>query len=163
MVKTPAEYQRAYRERLRAQEKQAVGAADHAFKEPFHEFMADFWNDVTTHLEWAGIKEIPDFIADGDTDPEWNAETDGPYRGALGRAERMVGQYLDAASTLAGYINRYKLNEIDSRIAELEAADLSHPDARKQALAESVRLTKYRDQLQKQVRWTLPQWKVKGE
>lgn len=163
MVKTPAEYQRAYRERLRAQEKQAVGAADHAFKEPFHEYMADHWLDVTTYLEWIGVEDIPDFAGDGDNDPQWNAETDGPYRGALGRAERMVGFFLDAASDLADHINDYKLKEIDSRIAELEAADLSDPDARKQALAESVRLTKYRDQLQKKVRWTLSQWKVKGE
>ncbi len=163
MVKSAAEYQRAYRERLKEKEKEAVGIADEAFQAPFHEFMGDFWNDVTTYLEWSGIKEIPDYAADGDTDPDWNAETDGPNRGALGRAERMVGLYLDAASTLAGYINRYKEQEISNRIGELEASDLSDPEARKQALADIVTLTKYRDQLSKQVRWTLPQWKVKGE
>ncbi|MBB3566088.1 hypothetical protein [Rhizobium sp. BK491] len=163
MVKTAAEYQRAYRERLKAQEKQTVGVADSAFKAPFHEFMGDFWNDVTTYLEWSGVKEIPDYVADGDTDPDWNPETDGPNRGALGRAERMVGLYLDAASTLADYINRYKVQEINARLAELEVADLSDTQARKQAVADIVRLTKFRDQLSKQVRWTLPQWKVKGE
>ncbi|MBX5240960.1 hypothetical protein [Rhizobium sp. NLR22b] len=163
MVKTAAEYQRAYRERLREKEKEAIGVADDAFQMPFNVFMADFWNDVTTYLEWTGIKELPDYAGDGDSDPDWNPETDGPNRGALGRAERMVGLYLDAASALAGYVNRYKVQEIGNRIAELEAADLNDPDARKQALADIVRLTKYRDQLSKQVRWTLPQWKVKGE
>ncbi|BCH60420.1 hypothetical protein RvVAR0630_30440 [Agrobacterium vitis] len=163
MVKTAAEYQRAYRERLKEREKEAVGNADEAFKMPFHEFMADHWSDVTTYLEWSGVDVLPDYAADGDHDPDWVEETDGPYRGALGRAERMVGHYLDAANTLAMWINRYKEQEINARIAELEASDLNDPDARKQALADIVKLTKYRDQLSKQVRWTLPQWKVKGE
>lgn len=163
MVKTAAEYQRAYRERLKEQQKRSVAVADEAFKEPFHEFMAEHWEDVNAYLEWAGVKDPPDYEADGDTDPEWIPDFDGPNRGALGRAERIVGLYLDAANTLAGYINRYKVREISNRIAELEAADLSDPEARKQALADIVRLTKYRDQLAKQVRWTLPQWKVKGE
>lgn len=163
MVKTAAEYQRAYRERLKAQERQAVAVADDAFKAPFHEFMADFWNDVMTYVEWSGVKEIPDYVADGDTDPDWSPETDGPNRGALGRAERMVGLYLDAATTLAGYVNRYKVQEINARIAEFEAVDLAAPETRKQAVADIVRLTKFRDQLSKQARISLPQWKVKGE
>jgi hypothetical protein len=163
MVKTAAEYQRAYRERLKEKEKHQAATSDEAFQMPFNEFMEDHWNDVTTYLEWMGVKDIPDYAADGDADPDRNPETDGPDRGSLGRAERMVGFYLDAASTLAGWINRYKLNEINARIADLEVADLSDPEAKKRALAAIVRLTNYRDQLAKQVRWTLPQWKVKGE
>jgi hypothetical protein len=125
--------------------------------------MAEHWNDVTIYLEWIGVEQVPDYTADGDTDPDWSEETDGPYRGALGRAERMVGYYLDAADTLAHWINRYKQDEINARINELEQVDFSDPAAKKQALADIVRLTKYRDQLQKHVRWSLPQWEIKSE
>ncbi|MCF6370967.1 hypothetical protein [Rhizobium halophilum] len=113
------------------------------------------------YLETAGIA-IPDYAVAGDSDPEWKEE-DGPNRGSIGRAERIVGLLLDAAGALAGQINQYKTDEINARITELEQADLNDPDVRKQALADIVTLTKIRDQLQKQVRWTLPQWRVKSD
>ena len=90
-------------------------------------------------------------------------ETYEGIHGAIGRAELTVGMLLEAATVLAGMINDFKQQEISTRITELEAADLTDPAAKKQALADIVRLTKYRDQLEKQVRWSLPQWKVKGE
>ena len=130
----------------------------------FHEYLPDDpeWNEVQTYLEWAGIKPdaIPTF--DTDNDPDHDPVSDGPYRGSIGRAERMVGCLLDAASELAGIINRYKREEIDRAIARLESADLSDAEKRKQALEDVVRLTRYRDQLDKQVRWSLPQWRVTG-
>ena len=79
------------------------------------------------------------------------------------KAEIMVGQLIDAAASLARIVNDYKRDEIDVRIAEIEQSDLSTPDAKKKAFADMARLKKMRDQLDKQVRWTFPQWKVTGE
>jgi hypothetical protein len=159
MKKTSAQYQREYRQRLKDRAKFATDPTDAITKRPFSE--GDPWEVLDWYLETAGIA-IPDYAAAGDSDPEWKEE-DGPNRGSIGRAERIVGLLLDAASALAGQINQYKTDEINARIAELEKADLSDPDVRKQALADIVTLTKIRDQLQKQVRWTLPQWKVRGD
>lgn len=91
---------------------------------------------------------------------------DSVYRGAtnsLAKAEIMVGQLIDAAAAMARIINDYKRSEIDARISEIEQAHLSNPDAKKKAFADMARLTKMRGQLDKQVRWTFPQWKVTGE
>ena len=75
----------------------------------------------------------------------------------------MVGCLIDAASQLADIINKYKRKEISDRMQEVEASDLSDPDVRKKALADMVRLQKMTEHLDKQVRWTFPQWKVTGE
>ena len=166
MAKTAAEYQRKYRERKAERAKQAGDPIDAFAAVKFHEYLLNDggWNDEVLYpLEWAGISPdaVPAF--DNDEDPDHNPETDGPYRGSIGRAERMVGMFLDAASGLASVINRYKRQQIDAAIADLENADLADPAAKKQALADIVRLNQLRDRLDKQVRWSLPQWKTEGE
>ena len=166
MAKTAAEYQKAYRERKAERAKLAGDPTDSIAKAKFYEFLGKdvTWkDDVLYPLEWAGISPdaFPSFA--DDSDPDHNPETDGPYRGSIGRAERMVGMLLDVASGMASTINRYKRQEIDQAIARLEKSDLSDPATRKKALAEVVRLNKIRDQLDKQVRWAIPQWRVKGE
>ncbi|MDX0834004.1 hypothetical protein GOD82_29755 [Sinorhizobium medicae] len=165
MAKTAAEYQRAYRERKAEQAKLAGDPTDKIADQRFFEYLPDDGNyeEVLNYLEWTGIdrEKLPRF--DNDDDPEHDPENDGPYRGSIGRAERMVGMLLDAASELAAIINRYKRKEISDQIQEIETCDLSDPDARRQALADIVRLQKMLDQLDKQVRWSLPQWKVTGE
>lgn len=165
MAKSAAEYQRAYRERKAEQAKLAGDPTDKIASRRFHEYLPDDgnWQEVLTYLEWAGINPdaVPRF--DTDDDPEHDPENDGPNRGSIGRAERMVGMLLDAATELAAIVNRYKRKEISDQIQEIETSDLSDPDARKQALADVVRLQKMLDQLEKRVRWSLPQWKVTGE
>ncbi|MAW85522.1 MAG: hypothetical protein CMJ42_03215 [Phyllobacteriaceae bacterium] len=65
------------------------------------------------------------------------------------RAELIVDCLLDAAAGLAGVVNRYKKQEIDRALANQEPDDAPH-------------LMKLREHLEKNARWTLPQWKVKG-
>lgn len=101
--------------------------------------------------------EIPDY----QLDPENPAEK-GFFTG-IGRAEVSVVWLIEAAKALSASLNAFKLKEIDSRIKEIEAAELTDTAAKKQALKDIVRLNKMRDQLTKQVRITLPQWKVTGE
>lgn len=48
-------------------------------------------------------------------------------------------------------------------VTEIEQADLPDPAARKAAMAEVVRLNKLLDQLAKPVRWSFPQWRLKGD
>ncbi|ESY66309.1 MULTISPECIES: hypothetical protein [Mesorhizobium] len=162
MAKTAAEYQRAYRERKAELAKQAGDPTDKISKLPFSDY-------VTTDGNWPVVEEVLDCVGvtppafDADDDKQWREEWGEPYRASIGRAERMVGAFLDAASGLADAIARYKRKEIDRVIADLEASDMNVPAAKKKALAEIVRLNRIRDQLDKQVRWSLSQWKTTGE
>lgn len=162
MAKTPAEYQRAYRERKAELAKRAGDPTDRLASQPFNEFLPSDGN-------WAVIEEVLDCVGvtppifDADTDDQWQEQWGEPYRASMGRAERMVGAFLDAASGLADAIARYKRRAIDQAIADLEATDMTNPATKKEVLAEIVRLNRVRDQLDKQVRWSLPQWKTTGD
>ncbi len=174
MALTGAEKAQRFRDRQKAKKldqlKGPGRAASDLFRTPFFEVLQDDPNfsSVQMALELAGI-EAPSFdddqgptalaiegVLDGVDDPFPVAEN------SLGRAETMVGCFLDAAVELAGIVNSYKQREIAARLAEIEAHDMTDPETRKAAMAEIVRLTKISDQLKKQVRWTLPQWKVEG-
>lgn len=177
MSNAHAEAQRRYRQSQQAKKKEGLkrgsGESD-VFKMPFFEFLGDFcWNgsDFNVALDLAGI-ETPQF--DDDLGPEHHTRDVGaPPKGdfgypfgdaerSLGRAEVMVGCLITAAADLARQVNAYKRQEINARIAEIEGSDLSAPEAKKAALQEAARLNKMLDQLDKQVRWTFPQWKVTG-
>ncbi|WP_054008670.1 hypothetical protein [Cypionkella psychrotolerans] len=181
MALTPADKQRRYRERVRKQETQESLNTTEPFKEPFFEFWgygAD-WSAFELPLALAGIV-APDFKDDrGPKDFVLPHATDGltapfdpndPFdrrsvvsgQGSLGRAEVMIDCLLDAAVALSGAVQSYKTREIMKRLAEIEASDLSDTEAKKSALKEAARLQKMLDQLEKQVRWTFPQWKVTG-
>jgi hypothetical protein len=141
----------------------------HAFlKRPFFEHLSidPNWSSVEAALDVAGI-EWPTFKDDsGPKSITGTFEEDGTYErfpGSVGRAEIMVSAFLDAATELAGIVNRYKRKEISDRIHEIETSDLSNPDVRKHALADIIRLKQMLEQLDRQVRWGLPQWKVTGE
>lgn len=181
MVKTPAERQREYMLRKQQKEKLASRENVEPFKVPFHKFWEESgdWTGFSLPLALAGI-ETPEF--DDDRGPEHfvlphavdglNAPFDpnDPFDrragvsgyGSIGRAEVMIDCLLDAAASLASSVQHYKTREIMTRLAELEASDLSDAETKKAALKESARLNKMLDQLNKQVRHTLPQWKVTG-
>ncbi|MDH6268276.1 hypothetical protein M2360_003681 [Rhizobium sp. SG_E_25_P2] len=169
-MKTSADYQREYRQRKKKEDSRKADAANPVFRRPFNEYYD--WQDTTgvdipfdvMGVDWltfdddSGPKPKTDQI-----DPEEFAEDYAAFKGSLGRAELTIGCLLDAAVALAEIVNAYKTEEIAARIAEIEAADLTNPAIKKQALADIAKLTRYRDELSKSVRWTLPQWKVKGE
>jgi hypothetical protein len=165
MRKSWATYKREQRDRERERLRNRPDILQSLLKQPFNEYLPTDgnWNSVWYALEWAGIDPdaVPQF--ENDDDPGYFEEDDGPNRGAIGRAERMVGCLIDAASEMAAIINRYKKKEITERIQEIETLDMSEPDARKQAHVEIVRLKKMLGQLDKRVRWTFPEWKVTGE
>lgn len=170
MSLTQTERQRRYRARLKKKEAQASNSVESVYRQPFHTFYGHqgFDLDFELALALAGVA-APEFL--DDSGPEafvLNDATAGvadPFNGAtgaLGRAEVMIGCLTDAAVALASLVNEYKRQEIKARLAEIEASDLSEPEAKKAALQDSARLNKMLDQLDKQVRWTFPQWKVTG-
>lgn len=174
MPNANAEAQRRWRQRQKEKKKadlrKAEGAPQEVFQTPFFEFLGDFCysgSDYNVSLDLAGIE--PPQIED-DRGPEAYTLDEGAIaaglfkdaKGSLGRAEVLVGCLVAAAVDMAHQINDYKRTEIKARLAEIEAADLSDPETRKAALKDVARLNKMLDQLDKQVRWTFPQWKVTG-
>lgn len=178
MAMTSAEKVRAHRKRKKAEREVKAKQAERVSifdqpKEPFYVWHDNGDTDFRLCLDIAGIDapliedesdpksatgEIERMFADNpEESPYFNA------KGSLARAEIMVGALMSATVELAHLINAYKRHEINVRISEIETSDLSDPDTRKQALADIVRLRKMLEQLDKQVRWTFPQWKVTGE
>jgi hypothetical protein len=146
--------------------------ADVRFYEWF-QGQAGGFSDFAQCFDTAGM-EAPDIEDDsdpkslsGEIERSFEDEPErSPYSrggGSLAKGEIMVGCLIDAASELARIINEYKRSQINGRIQEIENSDLSDRSAKKAALAEAVRLQKMLEQLDKQVRWTFPQWKVAGE
>jgi hypothetical protein len=142
-------------------------------KAPFHEYVESDpnWSNVTLPFDLIGME--PPAFEDGRDPGEFAAvacfRTDADrddafqgYIGSIGRAEVMVGCLLDAAVELAGIIQTYKKKAIAVRRNEIEGADLSDPDIRREALEEITRLARIEEILSKNVRRTLPQWEVKG-
>lgn len=173
MALTPAEKQRAYRERQKEKKQQELTQAttpQDVFRKPFFEvFTPDeqVGSQYCQSLELAGIAAP---LFEDDRGPEAYTLDDlqdhnpfGDDSGtSLGRAEVMIGCMIRSAQSLADEVNHYKRSEINARLAEIEASDLSDPAKKKAALKEATRLNKMLDQLDKQVRWTFPQWKVTG-
>lgn len=160
MALTPAEKQKRYRDRLKVREKTLPDGAMPYLRRPFYEFLNDDRREeVAVYLDSVGM-QFPTFSDDSDLG--WEAEHDGDDRGSLGRAERLVGALLDTASELARMLNAYKQEEIDRAIVEFDA-QLENPNTRPAALKEIVKLTDLRKQLDRAVRWPMPQWKTKGD
>jgi hypothetical protein len=129
------------------------------------------WSSVQLCFELMGI-EAPEFHDDRGpaavalehcfSSDEGRDEAFSGYEGSVGRAEAMVGLLLDAAMELASIIQAHKLIELDARLREIEALDLSDPDERKGAFEAAVHIGKVKDALNGNVRRTIPQWQVKG-
>ncbi|KPP98496.1 MAG: hemolysin XhlA [Rhodobacteraceae bacterium HLUCCA12] len=170
MAKTNAERLREFKARKKEQEKIASLTLDDVFKTPFFETLPEDFHissDFEDPLAFIGLP-VPEFTDDRGLEdfthysPETAADMIEPNLGSLGRAEVMITALTEAAAALAFYVNKYKRDEIEARLAEIEASDLSKPEAKKAALQEAARLNKMLDQLERQVRWTFPQWKVTG-
>lgn len=159
MRKSWAEYKREWR---KEQKRKAAGVGDPTdaiANLPFDRYFRDAanWEIACESLDCVGI-EPPTF--DADSDDQWSEEWNIPYRGSIGRAERMVGAFLDAATELAQVINVYKLEQVETAInaAVARSANLPRGDveALKASFAEIDRLKTIRTKLRKPTRHTLP-------
>jgi len=165
MGMTEAEKKRAQRARKRAEHRASADSSYPFLDEPFSKFLEHEGNysNVELALELAGLE--PPVIED-ERDPEAFAfeeaiaGVENPFpgaKGAVGRAEVIIDCLLDAASELAGIVNKYKRQEIEARLKELESSDETDTAA---AIAKAIVLNKILEGLDKNVRRTLPQWKV---
>lgn len=171
MPNANAEAQRRWRQRQKEKKQTELtqaptGLAD-VLQAPFYQFKAkqepyDISYEFSMRL--AGAKEPMKFQIDGPYHPDDEDEDDPHYglNASYRLAAETVGHLVSAAKALAADLNDYLRAEIKARLAEIEAADLSAPEIKKAALQEAARLNKMLDQLDKQVRWTFPQWKVTG-
>jgi hypothetical protein len=139
---------------------------------PFYQYLENEpnWSSVELAFDLMGIAP-PDF--NDDLGPEHYAAEAAvssdedrenifaSSKGSIGRAEVMVGCLLDAASELSQIISKYKKRELATRLAALEVADLSTSESRKQALADAANISKLKVELDKNIRRTLPQWRIK--
>ncbi|OOY31264.1 hypothetical protein [Thioclava sp. F36-6] len=178
MALTNAEKVRLHRERQKARKQEDLkkpSSQSDLFQKPFYEFFPvdeQVGSSFAQSLELCGIS--PPLIED-DSGPEAvtldtlesPSEEGGhsnPFRSSkgtsLGRAEVTVGCLIEAARDLAIQIRDYKKSEIEARIGEIEASDLSDPDARKRAFEEAARLRKLLDEFDKQLRLSFPTWKA---
>lgn len=167
MALTPAEKQKAYRERELAERRAAPDSALPYLRETFSEFLEREGNyqNVEIALGLAGF-EAP--LIDDERDPEACAleeavaGVENPFpgsKGALGRAQVIIECLIDAANELANVVNNYEREQLEARLAELESSDTTD---RATAISEAVKLNKMLDLLNKRVRKDFPQWKVTG-
>lgn len=174
MAQTPAERKKKERERRKTE---LIAMSDEAYphlSEPFSQWLERTegygdWSSATFHLDAIGLQhpEFPD-----DRGPDWMdyGETEHPddyhpyagYKASIGRAEAFVDHMIAAATNMAFVINRYKREQLAAKVRELEAADLTDPEARKQAFDDMVRIRKMLEQLEKMTRVTFHEWHLKG-
>jgi hypothetical protein len=162
MALSPKERQRLSRERRKEAAKLAGDPTDALDRGSFAEFFNAHWQESFIAETLASVGTHVAFNTDDD--PEWDqdwAQGGLTNRGSIGRAERMADALLDSALAVAEIIRDYKRHAIDRAIAKIEASDLSDPAVRKPALAEIVRLTKMREQLDKTFRRDFPQLRVR--
>lgn len=161
MARTSTERMRAKRER---ETKERKTLEDSTYPYLQNRFEKCEFSDFDLPLALAGF-EPPDF-SDGRDPKEFALEgttgLEDPFpgaKGAVGRAEVIVDCLLDAAKELAQIINRYKREEVKTRLAEIETSETID---RTTAINEAIKLNKILDLLNKRDRQDLPRWKVTG-
>lgn len=174
MALSNAEKQKRFRDRQRAKREANLmqpedGEASNLFKAPFFGAFQANGNMSDFELAWdiMGL-EAPEFV--DDTGPQSlhgiveQSSDDRPFfapdGGSLARAEVMVGCLLDAASTLAGIINVYKKQELNSRIKDIEAEIERAPKTAVSRMPELMEIRTCLMELEKGKRWPLPAWKI---
>lgn len=176
MAKTSTQRTRIMRQRRKWEEMTKPDSTYPFLKEPFFKWLERTegygdWGSGTLHLDSSQIT-IPEFLDDtGPHSIDGEVEKifrDNPeescfagFEGSIGRAELLVDDLISAASNFALVINRYKREQINARIQEIEESDLADPDIRKKALADIVRLRKMLERLEKLTRHSTYEYKIK--
>lgn len=166
MALTNAERQRRHYERQKAKAKTPGDATAGIQQTPFFKFFESDGNTdaFVIPLRLANITP-PEF--DDDSGAVFPSDLDGldlpSPENSVERAELIIDCLLDAAAGLAGIVNRYKRTQIEAEDERLnEVGDQSTTEKRREILMRLVKLNRMLGELDKDVRRTLPQWKVKG-
>lgn len=144
MAKTPAEIQKAYRERQKALPKKPkpkplpiVDPLIATSPRSFAAFLQERESNIMfpENLHWAGIEVYADLTSEIpklETSAAW--EEMGLEVNSLTVATAMVDVLTDAAKEIAGYINTYKLEEIEKQLATASPAKAKQLEALKTRL-----------------------------
>lgn len=173
MALTQTEKQRRYRAALKRKREAAPDQAAPYLRRTFAQFLVDQGDDrgdpphrdqIGAQLSEIGI-ELPDFAGEDEINHVSGEIFQGPngLTGSIGKAELMAHAFRVSAQQLSQLINRYKLQEIEARLEEIERADLSDPVTKKKALNDVARLRELRRRLDKEVRHSFREIAVKGE
>ena len=173
-----AEKVRRYRERQKAKKQAELkqpAPPSEALQTPFSEFFTISEQTGSAYVQALELAGIQPPLFEDDSGPETATLDDilddqgqkaahsffGSQAGSsLGKAEVIIGCLLDAATDLAGWVSDYKKAEIKARIAEIEASDLPDAEARRAAFDKVAELKQLLDELDRTIRWSMPQWKV---
>ena len=170
MALSAAERKRRQVERERLAMQRRPDSTYEYLSKPFYSYLDEDpnWSSVTLSFDLMGI-EAPAFL--DDSGPESFVINDAlgddegtgfeSFERSIGRAEVMVDLLLDAAVELSGIINRFKTDELKRYLSEIEQSDLSDQAAKALAMKEAVHIAAIQKELEKNVRRTFPQWKVK--
>jgi hypothetical protein len=123
MALTPAEKQKAYRERQKLALETAPDVSRSDLQRPFNEFYAeqDGRHSFVMDLDAVGV-EVHGDLANPVQDYRtmWTPDMlDADLKTPIGRATEMARMFLQAARELSQIINAYKLAEIDARLVEI--------------------------------------------
>jgi len=165
MALTPAEKQKAYRER---QKLRAAGS----FVEPQKPKPFKFPNDQlkvfisADHDRWEALDYVRqegcvgnelDFLLDATA----TKAKDAPHE--VAQAESLVRGLILALEVLTGTLSEYRSAQVDQEIDQLKRTALNDPSKQDEALADIVRLTELRKQLDKKFRVELSEYRVPAE
>lgn len=173
-----AEKVRRYRERQKAKKQAELkqpAPPSETLQTPFSEFFTISEQTGSAYVQALELAGIHPPLFEDDSGPEVSTLDDlrdpfeaggvsnpfGKQKGSsVGKAEVIIGCLLDAATDLAGWVSDYKKAEIKARIAEIEASDLPDAEARRAAFDKVAELKQLLDELDRTIRWSMPQWKV---
>lgn len=148
MAKTPAEYQRAYRERKKAQERAARTVLrpvlDPITSDATTSF-ADFYRSresvmlAPESLDWVGVEIVTGLADEPPKLPKadlWREQ--GLEVTSLTVAAARMEVFIDAAKELAELINAYKIEEIDRQLKDASPVKKGQLEALKKRLAKKT-------------------------
>jgi hypothetical protein len=159
MALTPAEKQKAYRQRKKEAERALPDATDRIIASDFGEFLDSEGKMQCADGKWlanpAAIVEYIDVtLGDIGIHLDWRD---------VEKAEAAVEGLAIAASCIAELLNAFKLHEINAAIERLKGSDLSDPEAREAAFREVRKLDAIKRGLAKKTRHDFAATSVKGE
>ena len=172
MAREAKERMKDYRLRKLASERKEAESTLEFLDQPFCDWLRENkgrggWDGVNLSLDLAGLPPFEIHNDDGPRSYEGivEAHPDETYEGyaaSIGQAENFIDRLIEAAHDAAVVVSEYKQECISRRIAQIEAQAPADEASHRRAISEIVRLTRIRDQLEKQVKKTFPTWKVKG-
>jgi hypothetical protein len=154
MAKTAAEYQKAYRERKKANVEKSVDQSLKFIRKPLSDYLGEAGFDFEGSLHWYGV----DLSTSNWVEAYERVALDGGREAItpLERLEGLAAGFHDAAVELATFINAYKTEEARSMREELLGTRYETPEAQRAALEKIKQIDAVIEALSRRHRLLLP-------